>query len=331
MQQRRNPVVVVCGSIHVDTYVSVPTLPQIGETVVATSTTRALGGKGANQAVAIANAGVEAIMAGTIGEDPEADFALEELTAKGVDTHSIQTSWERPTGSAFIAKGPNNRPVIYVRRGAGELTDPADFADEFANADIVLAQGELVPETTNAISATASLHNTRFVLNLNPVSTVTPALIDNADPLIVNRPGAWQIIRELGISGGLNAADTSAHMEALLQYCPVVIITMGQDGCIYSDPETGNFYHQAPLNIDPDSVVDTTGSGDAFVGTFTAELARGTDLSQAIRLASCAGTKAVQAIGATAGLVSHEELVKLAASEHLPARTIFTDAAERQL
>lgn len=329
MQESRNPVVVVCGSIHIDTFVEVPALPQVGETVVATNTVRALGGKGANQAIAVANAGVEAIMAGTIGEDPEADFVLEKLTAKGVDTHSVQTSWEQPTGSAFIASGPNNRPIIFVQRGAGELTDPADFADEFAQADIVLAQGELAPAATNAIAATASLHNTRFVLNLNPVSTVTPALIDNADPLIVNRPGAWQIVRELGMSEGLNAVDTAAHMEALLQYCPTVIITMGHEGCIYSDPETGNFYHQSTLHIDAESIVDTTGSGDAFVGTLTAELARGTDLSQAIRLATCAGTKAVQAVGATAGLVSHDELVKLAASEDLPARTIFKAAEDR--
>ena len=213
-----NPTVVVCGSIHLDTLVQVDSVPAEGGTLIVDDGTNMLGGKGANQAVAIAYNGVRAIMAGTVGEDRAADFVVEELNAHGVDVHSIQTSWDLPTGSAFVATNRKGRPVIFVQRGADALTDPTDFVDEFASADVVLAQGELLPEATEAIASVASMYSARLVLNLNPVVTVTPALIDHADPLIVNMKGAWETIRRLDIAEGIRATDYRAQLEACLLY-----------------------------------------------------------------------------------------------------------------
>lgn len=324
------PTVVVCGSIHVDTLVTVDSVPAEGGTLVVDDGTLSLGGKGANQAVAIAYDDVRAIMAGTVGEDRAADFVMEELNSRGVDVHSIQTSWDLPTGSAFVATNRKHRPLIFVQRGADALTDPTDFVDEIASADIVLAQGELLPPSTEAVAAVASMYNKRLVLNLNPVTIATPALIDHADPLIVNMKGAWETIRRLDIAEGIRATDHRAQINALLQYCPSVIMLRADDGCLYAQ-EAGELgaepviYEQPALKIPEDKIVDGTGSGDAFVGTLTAELAKGSSLHDAVALATAAGAAAVQAIGACTAFAPREKLLEMVAAADFPEARVFED------
>ncbi|MDO5029737.1 MAG: PfkB family carbohydrate kinase [Corynebacterium sp.] len=322
------PTVVVCGSIHLDTLVKVDSVPADGGTLIVDDGTDSLGGKGANQAVAIAYDGVRAVMAGTVGEDRAADVVIEELTAHGVDVHSIRTSWDMPTGSAFVATNKKGRPVIFVQRGADKLTDPTDFVDEFATADIVLAQGELLPQATEAIAAVASMHNARLVLNLSPVTVATPALIDHADPLIVNMKGAWETLRRLDIAEGILATDYRAQIEALLQYCPSVIMLRGDHGCLYAEHATGledqpTIYEQPALTLPEEKVVDGTGSGDAFVGTLTAELAKGSSLADAVTLATAAGAAAVQAMGACAAFAPRAQLLEMIEDPDFPAAREF--------
>lgn len=324
------PSVLVCGSIHLDTLVRVANIPPEGGTLIVGDGVKSLGGKGANQAVAIAYDGVRAVLAGTVGEDPAADFVLEELNSRGVEIHSINTSWDLPTGSAFIATNSQGRPLIFVQRGADALTDPSDFADEITAASIVLAQGELLPEATENIASVASLHNVRFVLNLNPVSVATPTLIDNANPLIVNMKGAWETIRKLGISEGILASDLRTQILALLQYCPSVIMLRGPSGCLYAESpdsfdEEPIVFEQPPLAVPNEKLIDATGSGDAFVGTLTAELAKGNSLPDAIRLATVAGSAAVQAVGACTAFAPREKLVEMANSPEFPEARIFKD------
>ncbi|KAA0884382.1 ribokinase [Corynebacterium amycolatum] len=319
-----NPTVVVCGSIHLDTLVQVDSVPAEGGTLIVDDGTNSLGGKGANQAVAIAYDGVRAVMAGTVGEDRAADVVVEELNAHGVDVHSIKTSWDLPTGSAFVATNRKGRPVIFVQRGADALTDPTDFVDEFASADIVLAQGELLPEATEAIASVASMYSARLVLNLNPVVTVTPALIDHADPLIVNMKGAWETIRRLDIAEGIRATDYRAQLEALLQYCPSVIMLRGDHGCLFAQHSDGiddepTIYEHPALKLPEEKIVDGTGSGDAFVGTLTAELTKGTSLYDAVPLATAAGAAAVQAVGACSAFVRREKLLEMVEAEDFPS------------
>lgn len=325
---KSDPTVVVCGSIHQDTLVKVDSVPPEGGTLIVDDGVISLGGKGANQAVAIAFDEVRAIMAGTVGEDRAADFVIEELNSHGVEVHSINTSWDLPTGSAFVATNKQGRPVIFVQRGADALTDPTDFTDDFATADIVLAQGELLPEATEAIASVASMYNARLVLNLNPVSTVTPALIDHANPLIVNKKGMWETLRRLDISEGILASDFGSQIKALLQYSPSVIMLRGEDGCLYSEApqnprEEATIYEHPALLLPAEKVVDGTGSGDAFVGTLTAELAKGSSLADAVHIATAAGAAAVQAVGACAAFAPREKLLEMLQAEDFPCARVF--------
>lgn len=322
------PTVVVCGSIHLDTLVKVDSVPSDGGTLIVDDGVNSLGGKGANQAVAIAYDEVRAVMAGTVGEDRAADFVTDQLHSHGVEVHSIRTSWDFPTGSAFIATNRQGRPVIFVQRGADALTDPTDFTDEIAAADIVLAQGELLPEATETLATVASMHRVRLVLNLSPVTVATPTLIDNADPLIVNMKGAWETLRRLDISEGILASDYRSQIEALLQYCPSVVMLRGEGGCLYAQAPSGGsdevvVYEHPAMSLPPEAVVDATGSGDAFVGTLTAELAKGSSLHDAVHLGTAAGAAAVQAVGACAAFAQREKLLEMVAAEDFPEARVF--------
>lgn len=318
------PTVVICGSLHQDTLSQVPEFPAPGESAIVDSSALALGGKGANQASAVAHAGVRAIMAGTVGEDPAADLVLSELGAHGVDTHSVQTTWDEPTGSAYIAATPDGHHMVFVSRGANTITDPMEFTEEIAEADVLLAQGELRPEATEQLGMIANLHGTRFILNLAPVTVVTPTLIDSADPLIVNKTEAWEVLRKLGAAEGIRRGDMVTQIDSLLQYCPSVVISMGDEGCVYARAEVdggdGIVWHQPSLKVPAEEIVDTTGAGDAFAGTIAAELARGGTAEQAVALGTAAGSLAVRSLGATSSYADYETLRATVAADDFPAR-----------
>lgn len=331
---RTTPTVVICGSLHQDTIVSIDQLPSDGGTFIVDDGIKSLGGKGANQAVAISRDDVHAVMTGTVGEDRAADAIIERLNAEGVDVHAIATSWDRPTGSAFIATDNHGKPAIFVQRGADALTDPTDFTEEMAQADIVLAQGELLPQATEAIASVAAMTGARFVLNLNPVTVATPALIDAADPLIVNRAGAWETLKKLGAAEGIRGHDLRGQIVALLQYAPSVVILLGEQGCIYAQEQPSTsldsepvVYYQPAVIVPKEKFIDATGSGDAFVGTLTAELARGASFKDAVALATCAGAAAVQAFGACTAFAFREKLLEMVAAPELkPAEVLDADA-----
>ncbi|MFD5867786.1 ribokinase [Corynebacterium sp. NPDC060344] len=318
------PTVVICGSLHQDTLAQVAEFPVPGEAAIVDDSAFALGGKGANQASAVAHAGVRAVMAGTVGEDPAADLVLSELGANGVDTHSVQTTWDEPTGAAFIAATPDGHHMVFVTRGANTVTDPMEFTEEIAGADVVLAQGELRPEATEQLGMIANLHGTRFILNLAPVTVVTPTLIDSADPLIVNQTEAWEVLRKLDAADGIRRGDLVSQIDSLLQYCPSVVISMGDDGCVYARAEVdggdGIVWHQPSLTVPAEEIVDTTGAGDAFAGTIAAELARGGSAERAIALGTAAGSLAVRSLGATSSYADHDTLLATIAAPDFPAR-----------
>lgn len=319
------PRVLVCGSVHLDTIVQVEEYPRPGTSVITSPGTRALGGKGANQAVASALAGARTRLAATVGEDPAADTLLAELAAVGVDTQAVQTTWDRPTGTSYIATDADGDPMIFVTSGANRLTDPADHADAIAAADIVLAQGELPPEATETLGMLANMHRTRLVLNLAPVTVVTPNLVDAADPLVVNESEAWEVLRGLGAETGIARSDLGSIVAALLHYCPSVVITMSELGAVYATAELaggdGVARHQPAVAVPAEQTVDTTGAGDAFVGVLAAELARGRDLGAAVALGAIAGGEAVKSIGATSSYADEATLRRLLDSGVLPEAT----------
>ena len=311
------PVVLVCGTVNIDTFVRVDAFPTAGETVIATpgalsdGGNQALGGKGANQAVAAARFAEDATvrLIATVGEDAAGDIALGVLQDAGVDVSGVARTADAPTGQAFIMNDAVGENIIIVTSGANTVTDPASCAGE-ESADVLLAQGELTPEHSAALPALAERTGARFVLNLAPVTTRDRALIAAADPLIVNETEAADVLgvpRDLGLDEVLDGLSVAVGRGLATS----AVVTLGAQGALVIE---GDGEDERTMVASPavSEVVDTTGAGDAFAGTLATALAQGMSLVDAARYAAAAGSLAVRAAGAASSYASGDAVRDLA-------------------
>lgn len=260
---------IVLGSANIDYTVVVDRRPDPGETVLAERLVMGVGGKGANQAVAAARAGVSPVFLAAVG--PDGSDLLDTLLRRGVDVSRVQHTTE-PTGIALITVGADGENTIVVAAGANGRLDAAATAERVRelDPDVLLAQLEVPVEVVLGAAREAR----RFVLNYSPALPVPAELIELADPLIVNE---------------LEARDLPATPRSL-------VVTLGGDGARVTDA-AGDIHIPAPAV----TVVDTTGAGDAFAGTLAAALSTGASLADAVTAAVAAGSAAVQYLGAQPG------------------------------
>ncbi|HTE63601.1 MAG TPA: ribokinase [Solirubrobacteraceae bacterium] len=276
--------VVVVGSLNQDITVGVDRRPDGGETVLGRWVATASGGKGANQAVAVARAGARVEMIGCVGADAAGEALLTGLRAAGVETAGVRTLDDAPSGTALIVVDAAGENSIVVVPGANARLSAADVERALEPAGrVVLAQLE-VPEEA-VVAATRAVG--RFVLNASPARPVPSVLLEAADPLIVNAGEAAAIT-------GADAGDAAALTAAALALgVRSIVITLGGRGARWTTPEWS--IERAAPTVD---VVDTTGAGDAFAGTLAARLSRGADPETALAAAVQAGAEAVRWHGA---------------------------------
>jgi ribokinase len=285
------PAVVVVGSVNADLVVTVDRYPGPGETVPGRGGTVLPGGKGANQAVAAARLGATVALVGAVGDDAYAETATTCLRDAGVDLTALARR-PGPTGLAVVTVAADGENTIVVVPGANATVSPADVAahgDVIAAAAVVVVQGELPRETTEAA---ARATRSRLIVNLAPAGALDPAVLRRADPLVVNEHEAGYALALLDPTA--TAADGIALATALGDAgVPSVVVTLGGAGAVVFSGDTVD--HLAAPAV---PVRDTTGAGDAFVGALAARLAAGDDLPGAARFAVRVGAYSVQRPGA---------------------------------
>ncbi|WP_449407138.1 ribokinase [Microbacterium maritypicum] len=291
------PVVLVFGAINQDEVARVSRHPQPGETVVTDSIDFFPGGKGANQAYAAAVAGrgeIDVQMVGAVGGDTAGDEALASLQDVGVDTTLVKQVVGRPTGRAYIAVADNGQNSIVVGLGANAFVSPSNLVLA-QRPDVAVAQSELGATAVEALCDFARKSGSRLVINNGPVVPLTPETLTTADPLIVNEHEAIDMLTSptwTGEPSGL-AETIRARYGARS-----VVVTLGSRGAAIADASGSRLRPAARAQ----SVLDTTGAGDTFVGTLAAALALGADLDHAVEQASTAATASVAWAGARAPL-----------------------------
>jgi len=289
----------VVGSINADLISRVAVHPNPGETVLGADLATLPGGKGANQAVAAANLGASVAMVGAIGSDEFATAATAGLRDAGVDLSAVDQVPES-TGIAIITVSDAGENTIVVVPGANhEVTADrvAAHADLIGNADVVVVQGEIPPETVEAVARIVTDAKGRLLLNLAPVIPLDAATLRSARPLVVNEHEALGALKILGA----DTPDENNHgaIARLLVAAglPEVIITLGGDGALVAT-QVEDEIHLLTVPAPKVTPVDTTGAGDAFVGALAARLAAGDDLETAAQYAVKVGAFAVTGRGA---------------------------------
>ena len=269
------------GSINIDLVYTVPHFPAPGETLTTLDHQRTLGGKGANQSIALARAGGDVRHIGATNREDE--WLRAEMRGAGVGMSGVQDS-SLATGHAIVSVSVDGENQILLFPGANhdiDMDDANATLDQAGDGDWALLQNE-----TNGgaeFVAAARHRGLKLAYSAAPFDAeITAGLLPHTDLLIVNEGEAEALAAMLG------RPATEAGI-------PHLVITRGGDGADYTG-EAGSF-HQPAFGVD---VVDTTGAGDCFFGYFLAELAVGVAVPQALRLASAAGALHVTRLGAGA-------------------------------
>ncbi|WP_291378755.1 ribokinase [Demequina sp.] len=293
--------VVVVGSINVDQVLQIDRHPSPGETIAAGDPAYLPGGKGANQAVAAARRGAAVSLVGAVGQD-DAAVALSALGASGVNLDHVR-QLPGSTGLAVIMVAASGENTVTVSPGANARVDAhlVDAArDAIGASKVCVLQGEIPMEATDRASSIAASHGARVVLNAAPSGDFSPMTLRAADPLVVNEHEAAAALDLLG--GDAPAGDDDADIVAtaraitaalLDRGVPSVLTTLGAAGVIGGESADG-LWHEPARRVTP---VDTTGAGDAFIGALAAELASGSGLRDAAKVANRVAAFSVQRHG----------------------------------
>jgi ribokinase len=284
---------VVVGGVNLDLTVHADTRPGGGETVVGSGPVASSGGKGANQAVAAAYAGASVRLCAVVGDDPAGADQLDQLRTAGVDVSRLRTATGTATGMAFILLTPDGENSIVVGTGANATLGPDDVAAAMdADVDVVLAQTEPGVGPVEAAAAHARRSSARLVLNAAPVEGLSPEVLAQSDPLVVNEHEAADLLRERGIDPGVPADGLARALRAHLG-CRSVVVSLGSEGACVLDDRS-----DARVAAPQVRAVDTTGAGDVLVGVVAARLADGWDLVRATEDACAVAARAVTVEGA---------------------------------
>jgi ribokinase len=294
----RKPIVVV-GSINMDLVARTPRIPLAGQTLIGSSFTTTPGGKGANQAVAVARLDHPVHIVGAVGDDVFGQALLDNLATAGVHTDAV-TRVGGPSGVAPILVADNGENSIVVVSGANSKMTPDLIESQSAlirSAGMVLCQLELPMETvehTLALCTAASV----------------PVMLDPAPAAPLNAQ-IWKYISWLTPNETEAAFYLNGHHDP--EHAARELLGRGPKGVVLKRGAEGSFVASVDSAIAfvpsfPVTAIDTVAAGDCFNGAFAVALVEGSDPAIAARFASAAAALSVTRSGAQASMPTRQEV-----------------------
>jgi ribokinase len=298
----QTPRIAVVGSANTDLITFADVFPRPGETLFGKNFDLGFGGKGANQAVAARLCGAEVLMIAKVGQDVFGEATLKNFKSFGVDTTHVKSVADAPTGVAPIFVEPNGQNRIIVVKGANDKLAPADIdaaGADLRRVDTIILQFEIPLATIYHTVRFARAHNIRCIVN--PAPAVASSLVDlsGADYFIPNETEA-ELITGLPVQTLDEAATCAAAL--VKKGFRRVVLTLGARGALLAD-STGHV-HVPPF---PVNAVDTTGAGDAFIGSLAVFLAEGVVEQEAIARASLYAALSTTRVGTQKSFASRAE------------------------
>jgi ribokinase len=297
------PRIAVVGSANTDLITFADVFPRPGETLFGKNFDLGFGGKGANQAVAARLCGAEVLMVAKVGRDLFGEATVRNFNSFGIDTTHVQIVPDVPTGVAPIFVEPNGQNRIIVVKGANDRLSPADVdaaAAELRRVQTIILQFEIPLETIYHAVRFARTHGIRCILNPAPAVAASLAELTGVDYFIPNETEA-ALISGLPVETLEQAATCAA---ALVQKgFRRVVLTLGARGALLAD-STGHL-HVPPF---PVTAVDTTGAGDAFIGSLAVFLAEGISEREAVERASLYAAMSTTRVGTQKSFPRRAEL-----------------------
>lgn len=292
----------VIGSLNMDLVVNVDTMPKPGQTIIGSNFKEVPGGKGANQAVAMARLNGNVSMIGKVGEDGFGQTLINSLKNDKVDTTYIQTA-KGATGVALITVDKNAQNSIVVSPGANFEVKEDDIdnnIEAIKNSDIVVLQLETPLNTIKYALNKAKELNKYTILNPAPAVKLDDEIIKNVDLLTPNET-------ELEIISGVSI-ETEEDIQKAAQIMiekgvKELIVTLGSKGSLYINKEKSMFKKAYKVEA-----VDTTAAGDSYTGALAVALSNDKTIEEAMDFASKVGALSVLKEGAQSSLPTLEDV-----------------------
>jgi len=292
------PHIVVVGSANIDLTTFTDEFPRPGETIFGREFHLGFGGKGANQAVAARLCGANVSMVARVGDDLFGSAYVDNFKKQGIDTSYVMVTPGVSTGVApiFVDSAGQNR--ILVVKGANDRLVPADIDNAsglLRSADLIVLQLEIPLETVYYTLQFARANGIRTILNPAPGQRLDLARAGMADYVIPNETEAE------ALSGRAVTCldDAQSCAQGLLQGgLRRVIVTLGANGALCCDADGDR--HVPPFRVEP---VDTTGAGDAFIGSLACFLGSGYAEADAIARANLYAALSTLSIGTQTSFV----------------------------
>ena len=293
-----NMKILVVGSINMDLVVRLPRIPKPGETLLGGVFNTYPGGKGANQAVAIARLGGDVTLIGAVGNDPFGDELLGTLQVEGVDTKYIMKKKGVATGVALIEVDAEGQNSIAVTSGANFELSPDDVRiamDQVGPFDILVMPLETPINTIHTATQIAHSCKAKVILNPAPAQVLSSDILTKVDYLVPNEHEIEIVAGQpfLIPADGIHTFPSFSHLGV-----SNLIITLGDHGVFYQN-KSGDHLLIPAYSV---KAVDTTAAGDCFVGALAVSIAEGNSTVEAIKFANAAAALSVTRVGAQPSL-----------------------------
>jgi ribokinase len=295
----RQPHIVVVGSANVDLTTFTDQFPRPGETIFGREFNLGFGGKGANQAVAARLCGAKVSMVARVGDDLFGPATIQNFTARGIDTSHVQITPGVSSGVAPIFVDSSGQNRILVVKGANDRLLPSDVdaaSDLLRRADCIVLQLEIPIETVYHTLGFARAHGIRAILNPAPGQALDLDEVANADYVIPNETEA-EALSGMPVRNLDEARECASRLlDGGLRR---VIVTLGANGALCAGADGSR--HIPPFAVEP---ADTTGAGDAFIGSFACFLSSGCAEAEAIARANLYAALSTLAAGTQKSFVA---------------------------
>ena len=299
------PHVVVFGSINMDLVAKTPYLPRPGETLTGHSFSTVPGGKGANQAVAIARLNTPTVMIGRVGSDSFGQELLQSLRSAKIQIEDVLVDDAASSGVALVAVDDDGENTIIVIAGANGRVNDSDIerlSPRLTGANSLLLQLEIPIAAVKAAAQAAQKAGVRVILDPAPARSDLP--IDLYPLIDILTPNAIEAEQLVGFP--IESPALVAEAATVLQQRGVktVVIKLGAKGGFCATPNEAFFFPAFRV-----TAIDTVAAGDAFNGGLAAALAEGLSLREAVTWGAAAGALAASQSGAQSSLPDRATLI----------------------
>jgi ribokinase len=288
----KRPRIAVVGSANIDLTTFADRFPKPGETIFGQTFNLGFGGKGANQAVAARLCGADVFMVARVGSDLFGPATIENFRKQGIDATYVKQVQGVSSGVAPIFVEPSGQNRILVVKGANDEIKPADVdaaGDMLKSVDCIVLQFEIPVETVYYTIAFARKHGIRCILNPAPAQAVDMAALKELDYFVPNEHEAETIT-----GAPVKTVDDAKNCAAKLLAGGIrrAIITLGANGALLAGSEGSEHVAAFPVNC-----IDSTGAGDAFIGSFAVFLGEGIPEKEAVRRANLYAALSTTGVG----------------------------------